>query len=195
MSPVVPVPPSPARAWWDQRSAVAKVLVVLVGAIVAVNAVVALVNLVAGGQQPGGPSSSAYSTGSQGFAAWSSCSPDGVTGSVKVRGPLPTLACLRARTLVIADPDRSAPTRPGVVSSVLAGGGRVVLLGGEAMPSARSPAGRSCGSRAAPRWHVCWHRAPDCGPGARRGAGNGHLEDRATCSPCWAPGPPTCWRR
>jgi hypothetical protein len=81
VSAVVPVLPSPARAWWDQRSAVAKVLVVLVGAIVAVNAVVALVNLVAGGQQPGGPSSSAYATGSRASRRGRSSSRAGVIGS------------------------------------------------------------------------------------------------------------------
>ena len=48
----------------------------------------ALVNLVAGGQQPGGPTSSAYSTGPQGFAAWSQLLARHGHRVVKVRGPL-----------------------------------------------------------------------------------------------------------
>ena len=170
MSAVVPVPPSPARAWWDQRSAVAKVVVVLVGAIVAVNAVVALANLVAGGQQPGGPSSSAYSTGSQGFAAWSQLLARRGHRVVKVRGPLADARLPPGATLVIADPDSLGADEARRVSSVLAGGGRVVLLGGAAMPLATLAggqvgvaAGRLTGG---PRAGA---EPGDRGPGARRG--------------------------
>ena len=189
MSPVVPVPPSPARAWWDQRSAVAKVLVVLVGAIVAVNAVVALVNLVAGGQQPGGPSSSAYSTGSQGFVAWSQLLVRRGHRVVKVRGPLADALPASGRHARHRR-SRLARCRRGPARQLRPGGWRSrVLLGERRCRSRRSPAGRSRQPGGAPVARGLAPSPETAGLERVVGAGNGHLEDPAYLLPVLGTGP------
>jgi hypothetical protein len=190
VSAVVPVPPSPARAWWEQRSAVAKVLVVLVGAILAANVVVALVNLVAGGQQPGGPSSSAYSTGSQGFAAWSQLLARRGHRVVKVRGPLADANLPPGATLVLADPESLGADEARRVSSVLAGGGRVVLLGGDAVPLATLAGGQVAWQPGgSPVARVLAPSPETAGLARVVGAGNGHLRDPAYLLPVLGTGP------
>jgi hypothetical protein len=190
VSAAVPAEQTPGHSWWAERSAVAKVLLVIAGGIVAANVVLALVNLVAGGQQPGGPTSSAYSTGPQGFAAWSQLLARHGHRVVKVRGPLAEAQLPVGATLVVADPDVLGAAEVRRVSSVLAGGGRVLLLGGAAMPIATLAGGQ-----------VSWH--PGGSPVARVlapvpetaglsrivGAGNGHLDDPAFLLPVLGTGP------
>jgi hypothetical protein len=105
----------------------ARTWVVVIGAIVALNAALYVVERLT--PEPGGPDSSSYATSPRGLAAWASLLERGGTPVRRVRGPITGAAVGGARTVVALDAENVVPSEVRALERHLAAGGTVVAGG------------------------------------------------------------------
>lgn len=133
-----------ASSWWHDRSRGQRVAIVVVGGVVAANALLSGLGAIVGAQ-PGGPVSSSLSTGEGGLEGWADLAADAGHPVRRAREPgaLSTSEVLDGgATVIIADPERFDDRD---LAALAGHDGRVVLLGGSSAPLASAAAGREVG--------------------------------------------------
>ncbi len=142
-----PTRPHGLRAGWA-RLGIGKRVVVVVVALVALLQVVQLATeTVIGGGDPGGPTSSSYATGGDGYGAWADLLAQGGHPVVRLRTPLAKADLDPGSTVVVADPDLIEPSDAEALAELVAKGGRLIVAGRGGSPLLAPFAG------AAVAWH------------------------------------------
>lgn len=119
---------------WGRMGAAKRLVVVLAGLVVAVNVGLAGLRSVVGGGDPGGPTSSSFTTGVDGLAAWADLASSHGHQVVRSRSPLSASALSPRSTVVLAEPGELSAADVRQASRFVAAGGRLVVVGGAATP-------------------------------------------------------------
>ena len=137
------------RQRWLGYSRTTRTLLALFVALVAVNALLALVDRATAGSQPSGPPSSSLATAADGYEAWADLLAQHRHDVVRYTQPLDrAISGSPARqTIVVADPGSLSSGEITALRSFLLGGGRVIALGVKTLPLLHVALGPG-----APRW-------------------------------------------
>ncbi|CAN5909924.1 hypothetical protein BH23ACT2_BH23ACT2_19490 [soil metagenome] len=123
-----PGPVDGLRRWWNGLGRGPQVLVALVAAVVILNAALAGVRSVLGGD-PGGPVSSSFGTGTDGLEGYADLLAADGRAVTRLREPVTADALGPGFTVVVADPDAVTPDEARALVGAARGGGRLVLAG------------------------------------------------------------------
>lgn len=107
----------------------ARIAVVALGLVLAINVAFAVLGTLTGGGRPGGPSSSSYATGHDGLAAYASLLADHGHPVERLRVPLDRAGLRPEETVVLADPGALSDDEVTALAGFVQGGGRLVTTG------------------------------------------------------------------
>lgn len=148
--------PPPAAAgsgfggWWARRSTGGRIVTVLVAALVLLNVGLSMIQGIVG-QAPGGPAGSAVSTGGDGLRAYADLLERSGHQVTRYRRSLDADDLPPRSTAVVARVGRLEASDLDALTALLASGGRVVLLGGDA-EGLLGVASSESGSATGPTW-------------------------------------------
>lgn len=111
-----------------------RIVVVLLGAFALVQALQLATETVIGGGDPGGPTSSSYATGGDGYGAWADLLEQRGHPVIRLRVPLAKAHLDPGTTVVVADPDVIEPSDAEALVELVARGGRLVVAGRNGAP-------------------------------------------------------------
>lgn len=127
-------------AWWRSLGRGQRAAVVVVGAIVAINVGFGAAESVVG-SDPGGPSSSSFSTGEDGLGAYADLLEADGRSVVRLTDDPADADLPPDATVVVADPGPLSPADAEALVAHASGGGRLVLAGGDVEPLVDAIAG------------------------------------------------------
>jgi Domain of unknown function (DUF4350) len=164
----------PPEGRWRSLPLGARIVIVVVGAVIGLNLLARFVSDSTGGGTPGGRRSSAYGTQADGLAAYAELLGREGHAVERTRGPLRSGTLDPSTTLVVLDPDTISRDDADVLLAFLVNGGRLVIGG-------TSPRYFTALSDDPPQWEspgpTRWSQIdPSLAPiGTVVGAGSGHF--------------------
>lgn len=111
-----------------------RIVVVVLGAFALVQALQLATETVIGGGDPGGPTSSSYATGGDGYGAWADLLEQRGHPVIRLRVALAKAHLDPATTVVVADPDVIEPSDAEALVELVTRGGRLVVAGRNGAP-------------------------------------------------------------
>lgn len=122
------------RAAWRRMGRGKRIAVVVIGLGLGINLALAGLRSVIGGGEPGGPTSSSFTTSGDGFAGWADLLARRGHPVTRLHTDLSATTLSPTTTLVLADPDTLRDADIRRVAGFLDRGGRIVLAGAAATP-------------------------------------------------------------
>ena len=114
--------------WWRSLGRGQRAFTALVAVVIAVNVILSGLGTVLG-PEPGGPASSAFSTGADGLEAYADLLKREGHEVVRLRSEIDGIALPPEATVVVADPQDLSPAEAAHLDDFVRAGGRLVLAG------------------------------------------------------------------
>lgn len=126
--------PSPMVRWWLSLGRAQQLVLALVAVVVAANVGLMGLRSAIGGGSPGGPTSSSFSTGADGFEAWADLLVASDRAVIRRRDRVEPGVLPSGATVVLADPAALNPDEARVMLDAVVDGARLVLVGSDTAP-------------------------------------------------------------
>jgi hypothetical protein len=136
---------SPVARWWGDLSRTQRVVVSVLGAVVAFNVGLVGLRSAIGGGNPGGPVSSSFSTGAGGLEAFADLADLSGHPVVRLTEPATPGDLPAGSTVVVADPGTMGEEEARAILQATAAGGRLVLAGSASAPLLQAALGDAVG--------------------------------------------------
>ena len=131
--------------WWGDLSRTQRVVVSVLGAVVAFNVGLVGLRSAIGGGNPGGPVSSSFSTGAGGLEAFADLADLSGHPVVRLTEPATPGDLPAGSTVVVADPGTMGEEEARAILQATAAGGRLVLAGSASAPLLQAALGDAVG--------------------------------------------------